>query len=60
MDNNYQQQNGMERELGWDDTIQQEQEYITLPAGDYDFRVERFEREDMKEVKRFHHVIRQI
>ena len=36
MDNNYQQQNGMERELGWDDTIQQEQEYITLPAGDYD------------------------
>ena len=44
MDNNYQQQNGMERELGWDDTIQQEQEYITLPAGDYDFRVERFER----------------
>ena len=44
MDNNYQQQNGMERELGWDDTIQQEQEYITLPAGDYDFRVESFER----------------
>ena len=30
MDNNYQQQNGMERELGWDDTIQQEQEYITI------------------------------
>lgn len=41
--NNYQ-QNAMDRELGWDDTIQQEMEFITLPAGDYDFRVEKFER----------------
>ncbi len=31
-------------ELGWEDTISVENEYIVLPAGDYDFKVEKFER----------------
>ncbi len=35
----------IERELGWDDTIQKESpEFITLPEGDYDFVVESFDR----------------
>lgn len=35
----------VERELGWDDTIQKESpEFITLPDGDYDFVVESFDR----------------
>ncbi len=35
----------VERELGWDDTIQKESlEFITLPEGDYDFVVESFDR----------------
>lgn len=34
-----------ERELQWDDTIQNDgKEFITLPAGDYDFTIEKFER----------------
>lgn len=34
-----------ERELGWDDTIQNDSEdYTPLPAGDYDFEVLSFER----------------
>ena len=33
-----------ERELNWDDEISQENEIITLPAGDYDFEVIKFER----------------
>lgn len=40
MDNNY----TMERELGWEDTIEKENEFILLPEGDYDFRVEKYER----------------
>ena len=34
----------MERELGWEDTISKESEFITLPEGDYNFVVESFER----------------
>lgn len=35
----------MERELGWDDSIQKDNmEFITLPEGDYDFTVESFDR----------------
>lgn len=34
-----------ERELGWDDTIQKDQnEFIVLPEGDYDFTVESYDR----------------
>lgn len=32
------------RELGWDDTIEKETDFITLPEGDYDFTVESFDR----------------
>lgn len=34
----------MDRELGWDDTIEKESDYVVLPEGDYDFTVESFER----------------
>lgn len=35
----------MDRELGWDDTIEKDaNEFILLPEGDYDFIVESFER----------------
>ena len=34
----------IEREFGWDDTIQKENEFVLLPAGDYEFEVEKFER----------------
>lgn len=35
----------MERELGWDDEIEKDAgEYILLPEGEYDFRVQSFER----------------
>jgi len=38
-------QNNIERELGWDDTIQKDGgEFTLLPAGDYDFTVTKFER----------------
>lgn len=37
--------NEVEREFGWDDTIENDgPEWITLPEGDYDFTVEKFER----------------
>lgn len=36
--------NELERELGWDDTIEKENEFIILPAGDYNFTVTNFER----------------
>lgn len=37
--------NDFERELGWDDTISKEgEDFPLLPAGDYDFIVEKFER----------------
>ena len=34
----------MEREFGWDDVIQKDSEFIILPEGDYDFKVESFVR----------------
>lgn len=34
----------VDRELGWDDVIEIDNEYIILPEGDYDFKVESFER----------------
>lgn len=37
-----------EKELGWDDEISQESEYVTLPEGDYDFEVIGFERSRSK------------
>lgn len=33
-----------ERELGWNDEIEKENEFILLPEGDYDFTVTKFER----------------
>ena len=33
-----------EKELGWDDEISQESEFVILPEGDYDFEVISFER----------------
>lgn len=32
------------KELGWDDEIQKDSDYITLPEGEYDFIVDSFER----------------
>lgn len=34
----------MDRELGWDDEIQKDNEFVTLPEGDYDFVIDRYER----------------
>lgn len=35
----------MERELGWDDTIEKDaSDFVTLPEGDYNFTVEGYER----------------
>ncbi len=34
----------IERELGWDDVISKESEFVLLPEGDYDFVVESVER----------------
>ncbi|MDH6367529.1 MULTISPECIES: DUF669 domain-containing protein [unclassified Breznakia] len=35
----------VEREFGWDDTLVEDpKEFVTLPAGDYDFRILSFER----------------
>ena len=33
-----------ERELGWDDEISKESEFVLLPEGDYDFKVVNFSR----------------
>ncbi len=33
-----------ERELNWDDTIEKESDFLTVPEGDYAFTVESFER----------------
>ncbi|HBI61688.1 MAG TPA: DUF669 domain-containing protein [Lachnospiraceae bacterium] len=32
------------RELGWDDVIEKDNQFILLPEGDYDFTVESFDR----------------
>lgn len=38
-----------ERELQWDDSIENDgKEFITLPEGDYDFEIEKFERSRSK------------
>ena len=34
----------VERELGWDDVISKETDFILLPEGDYDFKVSKIER----------------
>ena len=34
----------MGREIGWDDEIQKDSDYVILPEGDYDFVVESYER----------------
>lgn len=34
----------IDRELGWDDEIEKESNFILLPAGDYDFEITKFER----------------
>lgn len=34
----------VERELGWDDEIVKESDFILLPEGDYNFKVAGFER----------------
>jgi hypothetical protein len=36
--------NAVDRELGWDDTIENDSEFTLLPAGDYNFEVTGFER----------------
>ncbi|MCP1103756.1 DUF669 domain-containing protein, partial [Lachnospiraceae bacterium PAL113] len=33
-----------ERELGWEDEITKDDDYVLLPEGEYDFLVESFER----------------
>lgn len=33
-----------ERELGWDSQIQQENSFVLLPAGDYSFKIKKFDR----------------
>lgn len=37
-------ENQVERELGWDDSIEKDEEYILLEAGEYVFKVEKLER----------------
>lgn len=34
----------MERELGWDDEIEKDSSFVTIPEGDYDFVIDHFER----------------
>ena len=34
----------MDRELGWDDVIEKDSNFVTLPEGDYDFVIDHFER----------------
>lgn len=36
--------NNLAREFGWEDEIEKESEFVLLPEGDYDFKVESFER----------------
>lgn len=46
------------RELSWDDQIEQDsQEFILLAEGDYDFKIEKYERARSQEVENFHRVI---
>ena len=34
----------LDRELGWDDVIEKDSNFVTLPEGDYDFVIDHFER----------------
>ena len=34
----------MDRKLGWDDVIEKDSNFVTLPEGDYDFVIDHFER----------------
>ena len=34
----------MDRELGWNDEIQKDSSFVELPAGDYDFTIDHYER----------------
>lgn len=34
----------MDRELSWDDVIEKDSNFVTLPEGDYDFVIDHFER----------------
>lgn len=34
----------MDRELNWDDEIEKDNSFVTLPEGDYDFVIDHFER----------------
>lgn len=36
--------NNVDRELGWEDQINKDQEFVLFPAGEYDFKVVGFER----------------
>lgn len=36
--------NNIERELGWDDTIEKDSGFVLLPEGEYDFVVKMYER----------------
>lgn len=38
----------LEREFGWEDEIEKESEFVLLPAGNYKFKVESFERSRSK------------
>ena len=35
----------IDRELGWDDEIERDSEFVLVPAGDYNFEILKFERE---------------
>lgn len=37
-----------ERELGWEDSIQNDDSFITIPEGDYDFVIDHYERSRSK------------
>ena len=34
----------MDRELNWDDEIEKDNSFVTIPEGDYDFVIDHFER----------------
>ena len=34
----------IDRELNWDDEIEKDNNFVTLPEGDYDFVIDRYER----------------
>ena len=46
------------RELGWDDSITQENSFIELPEGDYDFTINHYERGRFAGSAKSRHAIR--